>query len=471
MSLVFDHLVGSEPAGGLRDEAPRLQPAVLRGRPLVGHLPELRADPLRFFTRIARDHGDAVELHFGLDKVLMLNDPAMIRHVLQDNRLNYEKSKFYDVMRGVLGNGIFLAEGDEWLSQRRAAARSFQACQLRRMTAAMQDAVGDLQQRWASLAARGAVIDVIPEMMRLTLDILMRTLFSLRLDSQYEDIFRALTLVLRDAERRIWSPLNAPGWLPTARNRKVRAALRVLDDFVFDLIDKRYAERAVDAPRESEGDLLDLLLDNRGGRSDRQVCEQVQSMILAGHETTANGLSWCLTLLSLHPESLRRLRGELQAVLGGRPAGFADLPQLAYTRMVFDETLRLYPPLWTFSRVAVADDAFCGLKLRAGTNIMLNMFAVHRRPALWDNPEGFDPERFDPQRRNGRRFAYFPFSDGPRSCLGERFAILESMIALAGILGRFDLQLLPGQRVEPEPMITLRPRGPLLMRLTPAPCA
>ena len=473
MSLAIDHPSGRARAVREHDESRACAPVVLRGRPLVGHLPELRADPLRFFTRIARDHGDAVELHFGFDKVLMLNNPVMIRHVLQDNRLNYEKSKFYDVMRAVLGNGIFLAEGDEWLSQRRTAARSFQGCQLRRMTAAMQDAVGDLQQRWSGLAARGAVIDLIPEMMRLTLDILMRTLFSLRLDDQYAEIFQALTVVLRDAERRIWSPFNPPRWLPTPRNRKVRAALRVLDSFVFGLIEKRCAERAQagESARESEGDLLDLLLDNRNGRSDRQICDQFQSMILAGHETTANGLSWCCYLLSLHPESLRRLRSEVREVLQGRPAGFADLPALKYTRMVFDETLRLYPPLWTFSRVAVADDAVAGLELPAGTNVMLNMFAVHRRPALWDNPEGFDPSRFDPQRKNSQRFAYFPFSDGPRSCLGERFAILESMIALAGIVDRFDLQLLPGQNVEPEPMITLRPRGPLLMRLVPAPAA
>ncbi|MPZ10683.1 MAG: cytochrome P450 [Kiloniellaceae bacterium] len=473
MSLAIDHPSGRARAARKHDESRACAPVVLRGRPLVGHLPELRADPLRFFTRIARDHGDAVELHFGFDKVLMLNNPAMIRHVLQDNRLNYEKSKFYDVMRAVLGNGIFLAEGDEWLSQRRTAARSFQGCQLRRMTAAMQDAVGDLQQRWSGLAARDAVIDLIPEMMRLTLDILMRTLFSLRLDDQYAEIFQALTVVLRDAERRIWSPFNPPRWLPTPRNREVRAALRVLDSFVFGMIEKRCAERAQagEPARESEGDLLDLLLDNRNGRSDRQICDQFQSMILAGHETTANGLSWCCYLLSLHPESLRRLRSEVREVLQGRPAGFADLPALKYTRMVFDETLRLYPPLWTFSRVAVADDAFAGLELPAGTNVMLNMFAVHRRPALWDNPEGFDPSRFDPQRKNSQRFAYFPFSDGPRSCLGERFAILESMIALAGIVDRFDLQLLPGQNVEPEPMITLRPRGPLLMRLVPAPAA
>jgi len=478
MSLTFDHSAGGTFATADHVhhgvEQGGVSPVVLRGWPLVGHLPELRADPLQFFARIARDHGDVVELHFGLDKVLMLNNPVMIRHVLQDNRLNYEKSKFYDVMRAVLGNGIFLAEGDEWLSQRRTAARSFQGCQLKRMTAAMQDAVADMQQRWAPLAARGAVIDLIPEMMRLTLDILMRTLFSLRLDDeQYAMIFKALTVVLRDAEQRIWSPFNLPRWVPTPRNREVRTAVRVLDRFVFGLIEKRCAERAQadGTPRESEGDLLDLLLDNRNGRSDRQICDQFQSMILAGHETTANGLSWCCHLLSLHPESLRRLRAEVRTVLNGRPAGFADLQNLTYTRMVFDETLRLFPPLWTFSRVAVADDEFAGLKVKAGTNVMLNMFAVHRRPELWDNPEGFDPARFDPQLKNSQRFAYFPFSDGPRSCLGERFAILESMIALAGIVDRFDLQLLPGQKVEPEPMITLRPRGPLLMRVRPAPAA
>ena len=474
MSLTFDHL-SDDQLSGLPSQgagtaaAPGKVAARLSGRPLVGLLPELRADPLLFLTRVARDHGDAVELNFGLDKVLMLNDPAMIRHVLQDNRLNYEKSKFYDVLRSILGDGIFLAEGDEWLSQRKTAGRSFQGGQLRRMTEAMQDAVGELLGRWEPLAARGAVIDVIPEMMRLTLDILMRTLFSLKLDGQHVAVFDALTVVLRDAERRIWSPVSPPRWLPTRRNRQVAKALATLDRFVFEMIAERRATGGAPGP---EADLLDLLLQNQGRRSDRQLCDQIQSMILAGHETTANALTWCWYLLSLHPESLRRLRDEARSVLNGRPAGFAQLAELRYARMVFDETLRLYPPLWTFSRTAVADDEIAGLAVPKGTNVMLNMFAVHRRPDLWENPEGFDPGRFDPERsdsdrRGGRRFAYFPFSDGPRSCLGERFAVLESMIAIAGIVQRFDLQLLPGQKVEPEPMITLRPRGPLLMRLCP----
>jgi cytochrome P450 len=339
------------------------------------------------------------------------------------------------------------------------------------MTGAMQEAVADLEVRWSGLANRRAVIDLIPEMMRLTLDILMRTLFSLRLEDRHEDVFHALTVILRDAEKRIWSPLGLPRWLPTRRRREVRAALARLDRFVLDLI----ATRRAAAPErdEAESDLLDLLLANRNGRSDRQLCGQIQSMILAGHETTANALAWCWTLLSLHPESLRRVRSEARAALNGRPAGFAELPALKYTRMVFDETLRLYPPLWTFSRTAVADDRIAGLDVLAGTNVMLNMFAVHRRPELWDNPEGFDPARFDSEACDAarQRFAYFPFSDGPRTCLGERFAVLESMIAISAIVQRFDLQLLPGQKVEPEPMITLRPRGPLLMRIGPAPGA
>ncbi len=474
MSLAFDHPAGDLVAERPFEEPTDTAPVKLKGRPLLGVLPELRADPLRFFTRVARDHGDAVELRVGPDRVLMLNSPAMIRHVLQDNRLNYEKSKFYDVLRAILGDGIFLAEGEEWLSQRKTAGRSFQGCQLRRMTEDMQQAVADLERRWSVLAARQAVVDVIPEMMRLTLDILMRTLFSLRLEDQHEDIFRALTVILRDAEKRIWSPLGPPRWLPTRRNREVRAALVSLDRFVLDLVAARRA--AAPGRDEAGNDLLDLLLANQNDRSDRQLCGQVQSMILAGHETTANALTWCWYLLSLHPESLRRLRGEARAVLNGRPAGFAELPALKYTRMVFDETLRLYPPLWTFSRTAVADDRIAGLDVPAGSNVMLNMFAVHRRPELWDNPEGFDPARFDAEAddaagRAGQRFAYFPFSDGPRSCLGERFAVLESMIAISAIVQRFDLQLLPGQKVEPEPMITLRPRGPLLMRLRPAPAA
>lgn len=454
MSLVFDQITG--PLHGTQDAAP----AKLKGLPLVGLLPELRQDPLRFFTRVARDHGGAVELHFGPDRVLMLNDPAMVRHVLQDNRLNYEKSKFYDMMRPVLGEGIFLAEGGEWLSQRKTATRSFQGCQLRRMTRDMQHAVDDMLGRWQVNVAQQKPLDMVPEMMRLTLDILLRTLFSVRLEGEHETVFSAMTRVLRDAERRIWSPFGLPRWLPTANNRAVRRALRTLDDFVYGLIERRRSEAAARPDDEDAGDLLDLLMANQNGRSDKQLRDQILSMILAGHETTANALAWCWYMLSLHPESLRRVRGEAQTVLGGRGADFADLAGLTYTRCVFDEVLRLYPPLWTFSRVAVADDQIGDLKVEAGTNVMLNMFAVHRRPALWENPEGFDPSRFDPETGDPRRrFAYFPFSDGPRTCLGERFAVLESMIAISAVVQRFDLQLVPGQDVKPEPMITLRPSG------------
>lgn len=465
MSLAVDSCEGF----GSPDRQPDRQAAVpaLKGLPLLGLAPALRRDPLRFFTRVAADHGGAVWLHLGPDRVLMLNDPAMIRHVLQDNRPNYVKSRFYDMMRPVLGEGIFLAEGDDWLGQRKTALRSFQGCQLRRMTAAMQDAVDDMVLRWQAPAARGAALDVVPEMMRLTLDILMRTLFSVRLDGEHEEVFHAMTLVLRDAERRIWSPLQMPRWLPTRRNRAVAGALATLDRFVYGMIAERRAASADVKDREDRGeaDLLDMLLAAQGESTDRRLRDQILSMVLAGHETTANALAWCWYLLSLHPESLRRVQAEAESLPAGRPPAFAELSALTYTRCVFDEALRLYPPLWTFSRTAVEGDEIAGLPVAAGTNVMLNMFAVHRRSELWDNPEGFDPARFDPETGDPRRrFAYFPFSDGPRSCLGERFAVLESLIAIATVARRFDLQLLPGQEVKPEPMITLRPQG-LKMRL------
>ncbi len=461
--------LAAESIPSLDAEGSNTAPPRLTGLPVVGLLPELRRDPLRFFTRVARDHAGAVELHFGPDRVVMLNDPAMIRHVLQDNRLNYEKSKFYDMMRSVLGEGIFLAEGEDWLGQRKTASRSFQGCQLRRMTEAMQAAVDDMLARWQGPAARQASLDVVPEMMRLTLDIVMRTLFSVRLDGEHEDVFHAMTRVLRDAERRIWSPFCLPRWVPTADNRAVKEALASLDRFVYGLIAQRRAQGRIGEAQEP--DLLDLMMANQEGRSDKRLRDQILSMILAGHETTANALAWTWYMLSLHPQSLRRVRAEVETVLGGCRPTFAELAKLTYTRCVFDEVLRLYPPLWTFSRTAVADDRIGDLPIAAGTNVMLNMFAVHRRPELWENPEGFDPARFDPETGDPRRrFAYFPFSDGPRSCLGERFAILESLIAIAAVVQRYDLQLVPGQDVKPEPMITLRPGGQM-MRLVPQPQA
>ncbi len=438
----------------------------VKGVPLAGVLPALRQDPLNFFVRAARDHGDVVALQLGLQPALMINRPDDIRYVLQDNQYNYEKSRYVHVLKPILGAGMFLAEGAEWKRQRQSSARGFQGCHLKKMVGEMGDVANDLVDRWAVQEQRGQAIDIGPEMMRVTLDVVLRCLFSVDDDAIYDQVYKALSVILRNTERRIWSVVSPPTWVPTPENRRFQAALKSLDDFVASVIAKR---RAASEPGE---DLLQILIDSydalpAGKRVPSLLRDQVLSLILAGHDTAANALAWTWYLLSKNPSAAVRLRAEVDATLRGRTPEFADIENLRFTKMVFQESMRLYPPLWTFSRDAVEDDRIGKTPVRKGTTVILCAYAVHRRPELWPNPEGFDPDRFDPEKGPGHsRFAYFPFGGGPRTCLGARFAMLEAMIVIAKVMQRFHLDIVPGQNISPEPMITLRPRGKLLMRLS-----
>ena len=443
------------------------RPAKPQGYPVVGLLPKIRANPLGFLVETALEFGDAVELDLGLDSVLMLNRPDYIKHVAQDNYRNYHKSKFYAPLKPILGDGLFLAEGDFWIAQRQTAAKAFQGAELRRMVGDMASATGDMLARWRERARIGAPIDVCTEMSQLTLDIALRALFNVRLGDRQHHVYNALTVLLRDAEKRVWSPIGIPKWIPTPGNRECVRALKALDDFVFEIIEERKSSG------ERPNDLLQILIDayddpTQLGVPANLLRDQVLSMILAGHETSANALAWAWYLLSKHPDVARAASAEVATVLEGRPPQFEDLMRLKTVKMVFDETIRLYPPVWTLSRTAQEDDRIGEMNVKKGTNVMLCAFAVHRRPEYWPNPEGFDPDRFDPKYGPARRYAYFPFGAGARSCLGERFGTFESIVILTMVLQSFRLSLVPGQTIEPEPMITLRPRGSVLMSLASA---
>lgn len=444
------------PAAGRAFEAPYGGIALIR---------EVRRDPLNFFVRLCREGGDAVTFRLAGQRVVMLNRADYIRHVLQDNTANYHKSRFYKPLYPILGKGIFTAEGAAWLRQRRLAVKAVQGPRLKQMSGAMTDAIGDMIVRWRALAAAGAPVDVVPEMTRVTLDILMRTLFGSRLTDQRDPVYDALTVALRHAERRVWSVAQPPEWAPTPANRRNREALATLDGFVARVLSERRRERT------ERDDFVGSLLAARPDGMDeveyrRLVRDEILSMILAGHETTANAVAWAWYLLSRHPAVERRVREEVAAVLGKRTPTLDDLPRLSYTRMVFQEAMRLYPPVWTISRDAVADDRIGPIPIQAGTTVMMCAYAVHRREQYWPNPEGFDPLRFaDGEEEARERFAYFPFSMGPRNCLGRHFAALEAMLVIPMVLQRYRLDLVPGYSVAPEPMITLRPKGGLWMHI------
>jgi len=322
----------------------------------------------------------------------------------------------------------------------------------------MSSSAAEFVDRLQQVGARGAAFDVVPELSRVTLRILGRCLFERDLTDAADAVGGALQVVLHHTIGKLSSLFPLPGVVPTPRNLRFRAALRALDRVVLSLI----AERRRDAA--DRGDLLSMLLAARDeetgeGLDDRQLRDEVMTLLLAGHETTAMALSWTCYLLSLHPGARRTLEQELDATLaGGAAAGGDDLPRLRYTRMVIDEALRLYPPAWVVTRSADGDDEIGGYAVPAGSRVLISPYVTQHDPALWDDPEGFDPERFAPGAQEGRpRYAYFPFGGGPHLCIGAGFAIMEATIVLATVARRLRLDLEPGRPVGMDALVTLRP--------------
>jgi cytochrome P450 len=380
-----------------------------------------------------------------------------VRHVLQDNAANYRKSPLYDKLRVSLGNGLLTSEGAFWLRQRRIAQPAFHRQRIAALAGVMTDAAREMAVEWDAMASTGQRVDVGEEMMRLTRTVVLRALLGTDLGPFTSQIDGAWSVMNEHIGDSFWSLGLTDGW-PTARNRRFQAARAVLRGAV---------EYAIRQRREqpSDGhDLLSMLLaardeDTGEAMTDEQLRVEVTTFLLAGQETTSLALTWTFYLLSQHRTARERLEAELDAVLAGRVPAYDDLPNLPFTRCVIDEAMRLYPPAWGFSRQALADDELGGYRLPRGWLAFLMPYVLHRQPAYWPDPERFDPDRFTPERSAERpKFAYLPFGAGPRQCIGNQFALLETHLSVATLAQTHRLHLVPGHPVEPWPLITLRPR-------------
>jgi len=435
-----------------------------KGRPLVGVLPEVKRDPIHYLVKIAQDYGDVVCLPVGPAKVYMLTSPLHVGHVLQHNNKNYRKSDFYKKVQPVLGLGMITSDGDLWRSQRQLSQPAFRRERINALADIMLERTNEAVARWREPAARNGQIDINFEMMQLSLEIIVRAIFSRDIGGDADAIVDCVTVMLAEAERRVWSLYDLPLAIPTPNNRKVSAALKRLNGIILRLIAERRGEE------EEQNDLLSFLLaartDDGQPWSDQQLLDQVKTLIVAGHETSGSALSSTWYLLSQHPQARTRLEREVAETLDDRPVTLEDLPKLAYTRMAIQEAMRIYPPAWTISRAAIADDVVGGYAIPAGATVMLSPFLVHRNPAYWENPEGFDPERFDPGRKDAiADFSYLPFGGGARKCIAEHFAMMEMVLAVATIAQNYRLDLVPGRRIEPMPMISMRlgPEVPMVL--------
>jgi cytochrome P450 len=427
-----------------------------RGYPVLGVLPHLRSNPIRTFLDAADRYGDLVHLKAGPYHGFLASDPADIKHVLQDNARNYHKSPLYERLRDGIGNGLLTSEDSFWLRQRRLAQPAFHRQRVMAMAEAMIACTEQMLERWDGTASLGAPIDVVAEMMALTQAIIVRTMFSTDLGATAEVVNRTWPVINRRIGETFWST-KLETTLPLPANRRFWRALRELETVVYRIIaDRRETRR-------DETDLLSMLLSARdeetgAGMTDRQLRDEVLTMLLAGHETTSLALSWTYYLLSQHPDVEQGIADEVDMVIGDERPSFAHLDRLTCTRRAIEESLRLYPPAWGFSRQAVADDEIGGYHVPKGSLVFLIPFVVHRRPKLWPDPDRFDPDRFAPEHESARpRFAYIPFGGGPRGCIGNQFAMVEAQLIVAAIAQRYRLELLPDQDIRPEPLITLRP--------------
>jgi cytochrome P450 len=427
-------------------------------------LPQLRSDPVGTFLDAADQYGDIAHLKAGPYHGFLLSDPADIKHVLQDNARNYHKSPLYQRLRDSLGNGLLTSEDSFWLRQRRLAQPAFHRQRLVAMADVMVSCAEQRLDRWEQTAANGETIDLVAEMMTLTQAIIVRTMFSTDLGETAEIVNRTWPIINRRIGETFWST-KLETTLPLPANRRFARALRELDTVVYRIIaDRRQTRR-------DEADLLSMFLSARdeetgAGMTDRQLRDEVMTMLLAGHETTSLALSWTYYLLSRHPETERTITDEVDRVIGDRRPGFTHGDQLVYTRRVLEESLRLYPPAWGFSRLALGDDQIGGYRVPNGSIVFLIPFVIHRRPKLWPDPERFDPDRFTPEHESARpRFAYIPFGGGPRGCIGNQFAMLEAQLIVAAIAQRYRIELVPEQTIRPEPLITLRPTPGIRARI------
>lgn len=444
----------------------RPMPPLLKGWPLVGVLPSLLRDPFGFVLSAWQQNGDIFTLDLGFTRMVFLCHPRHAQHLLRDNAANYYKGgALWDAIRKVLGNGLVVSEGDFWLRQRRLMQPQFHRQRLAGLTTHIVEAIDEALRTWEEPARTGQPFNVAEPLNALTMRVVLKTLFGASLKPQEMDRVGAemaflFTYFFVDA-----ATAALPHWLPIPGWRRYQEALALFDQIVYQVIRTSRAEIG------PENHLLAMLLntvdEETGARmDDRQLRDEIATLFVAGFETTSLALSWAVHHLTQHPAVLQKLQEEVDRVLDGRTPTFADLPNLAYTRMVLQETLRIAPPSYWTPRTGVADDEIDGYHIPAGTTIVSFTYAIHRHPDYWPDAERFDPERFTPENSTRRdHFAWIPFGAGNRQCIGRDFALMEGQLALAMFVQRYQLSAVPGQTVQPALSGTLRPKGGVTVRL------
>ncbi len=424
------------------------------------------SNPVKVLTKYNESFGDTFRFFLGgIKEAIVTVDPAVIQHVLKTNAENYRKSEIQVKRMGhFLGKGLLTTHGEPWKTQRRLIQKGFDRRQLDGLALIMQDSLTESLRYFDSQIQLGPV-DIYPQLMRITFAMVSRSLFGARLKGEDIDLVsHTICTVQEFIVRQTLQPYLNP-WFAVSGELRKHEELRASADAV---LMKYIKKRRDEAPGT---DLLQTLMDARytdgEGMSDELILSESMQLLVAGHETSSNALSWMLYLMSSRPDCLERVRQEFKDALGDAPLGHADLPKFVYTTQVIQEALRLYPPFWMVDREAIADDRVGDVEIPAGSMVIVHVHGAHHAPKHWQDPEAFDTDRFMKGNEKLREpFTYLPFGGGPRVCIGNHYAMLQILMILSELLRRYDFQLVPGQRIEARPMVILRPKDGIRMTFT-----
>jgi len=430
-------------------------------------MPDIVKNPIPYFIKWEKAYGKVYRFNLGKTTGLVINSPSIIQQILQKQHKSFEKSIIQtELLSKYIGNGLLTNTGDDWLRQRRAIQPAFHKKRLEQVSSIIVAEINKFIDELNVYSEKSTTVDMSELMMKSTFQIIGKSLFS---DSQSEDelefIGHVITAVQNHFVKNIRLPFLRAYYKFSGTNKKYEDLVRS-SDFIINRVIKERKEGKV-----SSGDLLDMLLDikyedNGEGMTTKQIRDEALILFVAGHETSANAMTWLWYILDKHPEVVEKLRAESEQVLQGKDPKFMDIMALTYTKQVIQESMRLYPPAWMMDRVAIEDVVIEDYEIKKGEIVMPFIYGVHNHKDYWENPEEFDPERFS--KENAKQipsYAYFPFGGGPRLCIGMQFAMMEMQFLVAMLVRNFDFTLAQNHQPELQPLITLRPRGGLKMKV------